>query len=137
VASLFALFTVLSLAQRIVEKIPANNSPSNLAILGLSIISYALIWVFGLYSLGNFTYYSTVAQIAEKKIVGDMDHRLVSEYKGNWTKVFRMFVNFKLNKNQGRFMSWIRSNNEQVSIIIYILIGVLPFIAFLFWVFSS
>jgi len=49
VASMFALFTVLSIAQRIVIQTSSKGSILNLPILGLSIASYILIWLFGLY----------------------------------------------------------------------------------------
>lgn len=136
VASMFALFTVLSLAQRIVTKVSSNCSIWNYTILGLSIASYILIWVFGLYSIGNFTYYSTLSQIAENQIVGDMDRELIRKHKNDWSIVVRVFANFKLNEDQGRIRKYVRSHNEWASIIIYSVIGLLPFIAFIIWVFS-
>lgn len=137
VASMFALFTVLSLATRIVKS--TDGLVLNCPILGLSIATYILIWFFGLYSIGNFAYYSTVAQRAEEKIVRGMDKRLVEEYihESARSRVFRKFANFKLNEGQGHTLTKIRSNNEYASIIIYIIIGFLPLLAFLIWAFSG
>jgi hypothetical protein len=132
---MFALFTVLSLATRIVAQ--ASFSISNCTVLFLSSVSYILIWFFGLYSIGNFTYYSTVAQRAEEEIVLGMDKRLAEEYKNEWSIVFRVFANFKLNEGQGRIRTAIRNNNEYASIIGYIVIGLLPLLAFLIWAFSG
>lgn len=134
VASMFALFTVLSLAQRIVTKVSSNCSIPNFTVLWLSIVSYLLIWVFGLYSMLNFTYYSTVSQRAEEKIVGDMERQLISSYKKGWKGVFKLFASFKVPDGDQGF---IRRNNEWMSIIIYSTIGLLPFIAFIIWVFSG
>ncbi len=133
VASVFALFTVLSLASRIVT--PSDCSIQNLTIIGLSIFSYFLIWAFGLYSLGNFTYYSTVASRAETQIVSGMDSELVRIYRSaKWEKVFKIFANFKLNEGQGRVMTAIRNYNEYWSLIVYSIIGFLPLIAFIIWI---
>ena len=139
VASMFALFTFLSLATRITQKV-SISAPSpipNMCIIGLSILSYWIIWGFGLYSLGNFTYYSTLAQGAERKLVAwKKERRLIKEYENEWSKVFKIFVDFKHNENQGHIMSQIRRNNEQLSIMVYFLIGVLPFAAYIVWIFS-
>jgi len=87
--------------------------------------------------MGNFSYYSTVAQRAEERIVLGMDKRSVEEYKNKWSKVFKIFANFKLNEDQGHIRKAIRNNNEYASIIIYIVIGLLPLLAFLIWAFSG
>ena len=64
-----------------------------------------------------------------------MDENLIKEYKNEWSVFFKLFANFKSNQDQGRFRTWIRSNNEYVSIVVYFTIGLLPFIAFIWWVF--
>jgi hypothetical protein len=133
VASMFALFTVLSLATRIVKTpISSNCALSNYAVLGFSIFSYILIWLFGFYSLANFAYYSTAAFHAEHRIVGGMDRELMSGYMEGKKNIFRTFVSFKLN-SEGR----IRRNNEWISVLIYLAIGLLPFFAFIIWVISG
>jgi hypothetical protein len=130
VASMFALFTVLSLAQRTVIN---DHLILNPWILFLPIASYWIIWFFGLYCLGNFTYYSTVAQRAENEIIGNMEHDLISQYIPLWKGLFKSFASFKINENRDRILRFIRSHNEFLSIFVYSLIGILPFIAFIIW----
>jgi len=134
VASMFSLFTVLSLTQRIINKSFPSFLCWNTLILFLSIISYGLIWFFGLYSLLNFSYYSTVAQRAEQQLVKGMDRNLINNYKSEWTGIVKKFASFKVpDKEQGK----LRRNNEVISICVYSIIGILPLIAFLVWLFFS
>ena len=127
VASMFALFTVLSLATRIVAQ--ASFSISNCTVLFFSSVSYILIWIFGLYSALNFSYYSTVSQRAEEAIVCGLDRQLISSYMEDWKGPLRRFANFKVPPDQG----WFRKKLEWTIIIGYFVIGVLPFLAFLIW----
>jgi hypothetical protein len=59
IASLFGLFSILSLMGRLFSPISSINSSGNynVTVFILLSFSYWLIWAFGLYSLGNFTYY--------------------------------------------------------------------------------
>lgn len=100
VASMFALFTVLSLAQRIVVNVVNDTVNLNLCILILSSVSYWLIWFFGLYSIGNFTYYSTVAQKAEEGIIGYSELNLIKEHLKGWKGFFKFFASFKIKENK-------------------------------------
>lgn len=64
VASMFALFTVLSLAQRIVVNVVNDTVNLNLCILILSSVSYWLIWFLDYTQLGT----SLIIQQSLKKL---------------------------------------------------------------------
>jgi hypothetical protein len=146
VASMFALFTVLSLASRIVT--PASFSFSNYLILSFSLINYIFIWIFGLYSMLNFSYYSTVSQRAEEEIVCGLDNQLISDHMKEWKGILKCFANYKmpnLDKKKAKKIiqpeiegqeivsKTIVSRNLEIFIIGYAVIGLLPFLAFLIW----
>ena len=82
VASMFALFTILSLASRIVA--PESYDTANIIVLTLSLVSYHCIWFFGLVFAGNFAFYSTVSQRAEEAIVQGLDKQLIDSYLETW-----------------------------------------------------
>ena len=134
VASMFALFSVLSLAQRIVSKSALAISTWNNVIFVLSIASYAVIWFFGLYSLLNFFYYSTVANRAEYRLVRGMERALVEEYKSSWKWVSKNFASFKVPEKP---QNLIRRNTQAIGICVYGVIGFLPLSAFLVWFFLT
>ena len=142
VASMFALFTVLSLASRIATP---SFSFSNYLILSFSSISYLFIWIFGLYSILNFSYYSTVSQRAEEEIVCGLDKQLISDYMKKWKGILKWFANYKMPKStliyppikgQEIINKTIVSRNLAFFIIGYALIGLLPFVAFIIWFFG-
>jgi len=80
----------------------------------------------------NFFHYSIVAHLAEHEIVGNMERDLIEQYKPRGSKISQKFTSFKM---PDRPQGWIRRNNEYMSVGIYSAIGVLPFIAFIIWVF--
>jgi hypothetical protein len=133
VASMFSLFTVLSLSQRIVAKEFPSFLCWNTLVLALSLVSYGLIWLFGLYSFLNFSYYSTVAQRAEEQLVQDLDRKLISHYKSKWTGILKRFASFKVpnTDDDGTGQGTFRRNNEAISVLFYFIIGFLPLLAFL------
>lgn len=132
VASMFGLFTILSLAQRISKLF--SNPIYDYTILGFSVASYVLIWFFGLYELLNFFYYSTTAFLAEDRLVVGLETELATVYRKEGKGLPKRFALFKVpEKPQG----FVRKNNEQISIVVYIAIGLLPLIAFLIWFFLS
>jgi hypothetical protein len=136
VASMFALFTVLSLAQRIINKSFPSFLCWNTLTFSLSIASYVLIWIFGLYSFFNFSYYSTVAQRAEDQVVKGRDRALILNYIPQWTGLLKKFARFKVPEKAESVQAEIRNSNEGITVIVYILIGLLPLIAFLASLFS-
>ena len=148
VASMFALFTVLSLASRIV--LAASFSFSNCLILSFSLISYILILIFGFYSMLNFSYYSTISQRAEEEIIGDLNNQLISKYVREWKGILKWFADNKMpnlekEKPKKKIQPEIESNeifkkplvsgNLKLFLIVYVIIGLLPFFAFLIWFF--
>jgi hypothetical protein len=140
VASMFALFTVLSLAQRIVSK--ESFSCSNYIVLILSLVSYILIWFFGFYSILNFSFYSTVSQRAEERIIGNTERQLIMIERKKWKGILRIFSNYKVpdyDEGQGLVGKTISSpvnKNLEIFVIIYVIIGFLPLVAFLIWFFG-
>jgi hypothetical protein len=136
----FALFTVLSLAQRIINKSVFSLSWNSLN-LCLLVTGYVLIWIFGLYSWLNFCYYSTVAHLTERKLVGGMERELVTEYKATWKGISKRFASFKVPDEPqnliDKALNLIRSNNEGIAVCVYVAIGFLPLAAFLIWFFLT
>jgi hypothetical protein len=131
VASMFALFTVLSLATRVME--PISVKPPNYLVLSLCSISYFLILLFGMYAALNFTYYSTISQNAEEAIVCGFDRQFINKSMKDWRGTVKIFAKFKVPiKGQG----WLRRKLDWIIIIGYLMSGILPFIAFIIWFFS-
>jgi hypothetical protein len=135
VASMFALFTVLSLAQRIMSK--GSQVSLNYVVLPLFLATYILIWFFGLYSMLNFSFYSTISQRAEERIIGNRENDLIKSTKVQWKGILKLFSNYKVpdhNESQGRASSTVDSNFG-LFIGVYIAIGLLPLVAFIIWFF--
>ena len=102
-ASVFALFTVLSLSTRIVTA--GVFDQANIIIFTLSLVSYSLIIFFGVYSSMNFTYYSTISQRTEELIIKGLERKLITEEIKKWNTPLKQFASFKVPPNgQG----WIR-----------------------------
>jgi hypothetical protein len=129
-ASVFALFTVLSLSTRIVT--PGVFDPSNVIIFIFSSVSYFLIIFLGGYSSMNFTYYSTISQRAEELIVEGLERQLITEEMKKWKNPLKRFASFKVPPNE---QGWTRRNLQTLILIGYSVIGILPFVAFVIWFF--
>lgn len=133
VASMFGLFTLLALMARILDR----TSPNYVAIFVLFVISYGLIFLFGLYSLLNFFFYATVSQAAEEKIIEGKERQLVNSIP--WAGVEKVFVGMKMaseepekDTNRKRFLR----TKGTFFVVLYVLIGLLPLIAFMIWSFA-
>lgn len=136
VASMFGLFTLLSLMERIVDL----TSP-----LILLILCYLTVFGFGLYSLLNFSYYATVAQIAKWQIkdVQKTETKLLEGITKERTWFFRSFAYLKVrplvaaskaSKQKQGYFKWsaVASGfiryKDHIFVIFYFVIGLLPLI---------
>ena len=144
VASMFALFSVLSLMTKIVTNV------SSLAFL-FSTISYSIIWLFGGYSLLNFFFYTTISQCAKHKITKGTDKTLFDEAIETWDGVLKLYarkvklpkLDIKVTKesskqSRARFYgrlrglsSYLLKHNADIFVFLYCIVGWFPFIAFL------
>jgi hypothetical protein len=149
VASMFGLFNLLALMGRFVDR--SLFSVGNLGVIISLLLSYGFVWFFGLYSLLNFFFYATVAQIAERKIVGEMESELIDEVRKSWTLIPRRFASVKeqtkntsaqTSENKSEQASeqtfevkvkWLGRNKETLFVIAYVAIGLLSLVAFLIW----
>jgi hypothetical protein len=138
VASIFGLFTILSLMEKFINRMPFYGVIWQLAwdwnsarFLLLS-SSYWFIWLFGLYSFANFGYYATLAQKAEEKIVENKDIEIIKESKEKHGRALNWFYNFKSGLQQKGLFGWVRRHNAIMFFLFYFfVIGFFPFISLL------
>jgi hypothetical protein len=136
IASMFGLFGLLGVMVRI------HDSPSffNGSAIYFLLSSYILVWIFGLYSLLNFFFYATVAQLAETQITGETRNNLIRNVIDEWAWIPRTFANFKVQikkavASEGKKVAgpskfiWFRVHKETIFVVLYILIGLLPLFA--------
>jgi phosphotransferase system glucose/maltose/N-acetylglucosamine-specific IIC component len=129
VASMFGLFTILAFAERTL-----GNPPSYLNFFLLA-ITYWSIWVFGLYSMFNFSLYATMAQHAERHAAMNEDDQVKDEVKKSSNRILKPFVDFKMASANEKIKFGVRSHFDYVFLVFYVLIGILPFLALVFTVF--
>jgi hypothetical protein len=117
IASIFGLFTVLPLIEILVGKSP-------IAFVFLS-IAYWLLWVFGLYSFGNFSYFASIAEVAKEKITAYqpiIESKIRSEAKNRQWKLLGRFFDLKRAGLLGK-------KKIPLILLLYVLVGLLPFLA--------
>jgi len=142
VASMFGLFTILSLMEKFIDRMPFHGVTWQLTwdwnftrFLLLS-SSYVFIWLFGLYSFGNFSYYATLAQRVEEKIAKNKDNEIINESKKGLGGILKWFYDFKSGHRQEGSFGWVRRHNTILLFILYLLVGSFPFISLLSRIFS-
>jgi hypothetical protein len=138
VASIFGLFTILSLMEKFVNRMPFYGIiwqlawDWNFARFLLLSSSYWFIWLFGLYSFANFGYYATLAQRTEEKIAEGKEIEIIDETKKKLGRRLSWFYGFKSGLSQRGLSGWIRSHGTiLLSILYFLLIGLFPFISLL------
>jgi len=143
VVSMFGLFTLLALLRNGVDKgsfssivwswdllwswIYAWNSR---LLVALS-ISYWLVWLYGLYSYLSFSFYASVAQLALEKTT-KYDSKLIDKAKNRHNGIIKWFFDFKKGKHAKEppdLKYKIRDKTLTIFLIVYLLIGLLPFLA--------
>jgi hypothetical protein len=81
----------------------------------------------------QFFYYSTVASRAEWQLVGNMERDLVKKNTADWKGLSKKFASFKVpDKSQG----FTKRNSQEIGICLHIMIGLLPLLAYLIWLFN-
>lgn len=141
VACIFGLFTILSVMNNVFGKF-------SLLVWILLAITYWVLWSFGLYSLLNFGFFATVAQVSKEMITegSDLEKDVMEKAKKMKRGIFRVFFNYKeseealkkessLHKSQKvkiltPILYFLRKRKTTIFIGFYFLfIGFIPFVA--------
>lgn len=121
VASVFGLFTILTLMEVLLEKLNSNGSEANFTIISLSLVYWGAFG-FGLYSFMNFGHYSNLAKTAIWKTAREADALI--KQSDIHKRVFGKQRNFSSLK------SWLAEHNNILFLGAYCIGSLLVFVTF-------
>jgi hypothetical protein len=114
IASIFGLFSVLSFIE----------VSSGYPLIALS-VTYWLLWLLGLYSFGNFSFYASIAEVAKERIAArqplvEIDAR--DNARKRQPILLRKFFALKR-------AGFLGEAKTPIILLLYMLVGLLPFLA--------